>query len=383
MGIVNERLLPRLAMYHDVTLISPNPGPSGDHDGVNVLTTPPVASVDPLELVERTLHEEQPDVFFTNQNWQGASQFTGLLNNYYQHSGNEIDVVFYSPMESEEKPPGFEERFIHNHLLPVHLIPFTEPGYQLYKDGTTHRVGGERHYCKTFIPHGVDDIYRRKAMLGGYRAMLGVDPTTQLVVTNAGNEKRKHLDDWLAAAGQIQSQYDGDVAFAMHSSPEPKRGDPLYGGWELPRIAVAEGLTPGEDVFWTKQYPVQDVPQERLVQMYADADLYMSLSGGEGFGLPVAEALASGTACLLTEHMNHRWVAGDGAEYVPATTYERMRTGDRLVRAAVDRAAEMAIRLLEDSEQLQAIAADGGERVARFTWDRTAREFNEYLDAYC
>lgn len=378
MGIVNDRVLPRLAMVHDVTLVSPNSGPSGEVNGVEIVTTPPVGAVEPLEMVQRALYEHDPDVFFTNQNWQGASQFTGLLNSYYQSTGNEVDAVFYTPMESEEVPPGFADRFLNDHLLPVHVIPFTEPGYRLHEDRTTH---GE-HYCKTFVPHGIDDVYRGDGPGGGFRSMLGLDAETDLIVTNAGNEKRKHLDDWLAAAGRISEARD-DVAFAMHASPEPKRGDPLYGGWELPRIAAAEGLDPGSDVYWTKEYPVQDVPQAQIASMYADADLYMSLSGGEGFGLPVGEALASATPCLLTEHMNHRYVAGDGAEYVPAATYERMRTGDRLVRADVEAAADQAIALLDDPDRREAMGAAGQEHVAAFTWERTARELSDYFETYC
>jgi len=43
----------------------------------------------------------------------------------------------------------------------------------------------------------------------------------------------------------------------------------------------------------------QDLPRGELLQKYADADVFVLLSGREAFGITVAEALASGTPCVL------------------------------------------------------------------------------------
>jgi len=44
----------------------------------------------------------------------------------------------------------------------------------------------------------------------------------------------------------------------------------------------------------------QDLPRVELLQMYTDADLFASLSRHEAYGICVAEALASGTPCIVT-----------------------------------------------------------------------------------
>jgi glycosyltransferase involved in cell wall biosynthesis len=63
----------------------------------------------------------------------------------------------------------------------------------------------------------------------------------------------------------------------------------------------------------------QDLSREALLQKYADADLFVLLSKYEAFGISVAEALASGTPCIVANTSALReWVDGEncfGIEY--------------------------------------------------------------------
>jgi glycosyltransferase involved in cell wall biosynthesis len=100
------------------------------------------------------------------------------------------------------------------------------------------------------------------------------------------------------------------------------------------------------------------VPDDELPSLYARARVLLMPSLYEGFGLPVLEAMASGTPVVA---------ANRGA--LPETC------GDAALVVEPDEFAEAALEAL-DNEKL--IAA-GLERAARFTWDRTARETDQAI----
>lgn len=374
MGIVLSELLPRLqTMGYDVTWIAKGGGPD-EYEGINVVPEPPVQSAHARQLLSNVLHKEEPDIFFTNLNWQGIQNIQQVLNPYYQNAGEHVDVILHTPIESPEAPPGFQERIIDDHLNPVHLLPFTEPSMEMFPDEFNAKA-----WCKDWVPHGVGSTFREPPARAGFvKHYGGNDPLW--VVINAGNERRKNLDRWIRTAAKIKERFDGDVRFAMHTSPEPKRGDPLWGGWELPRLAQAEGLEPQEDIIWTKEHAMQAVPAEQIDAMYGDADLYMSLSGGEGFGLPVAEAMVRETACLLTDHMNHEFVAGAGARYVDVEDWTYMRTGEKILLPDPDEAADKAVGLLEDEGAREDLAANGADHAEQWRWETAIQRMIDYIE---
>jgi glycosyltransferase involved in cell wall biosynthesis len=101
------------------------------------------------------------------------------------------------------------------------------------------------------------------------------------------------------------------------------------------------------------------VPENELPGLYAKARVLLMPSLYEGFGLPVLEAMASGTPVVA---------ANRGA--LPETC------GDAALVVEPDQFADAAIEAL-DNERL--IAA-GLERAARFTWERTARETDQAIE---
>jgi glycosyltransferase involved in cell wall biosynthesis len=95
------------------------------------------------------------------------------------------------------------------------------------------------------------------------------------------------------------------------------------------------------------------VTQAELADLYRGAACLVMPSRYEGFGLPVLEAMASGTPVVATPDPALREVAGDAAVFVPP---ERLADG---IRAA-----------LADRQRL---VAAGLGRARLFSWDETAR----------
>jgi glycosyltransferase involved in cell wall biosynthesis len=120
------------------------------------------------------------------------------------------------------------------------------------------------------------------------------------------------------------------------------------------RRAELEAIAPaGADIVFHDG--VSDAEYARLL---ADDAVLASMSLDEGYGLPLAEALALGVPVVVSDLEIFHEVAGPGARYV-----------DPLNPAAV---AE-AVRSLDDDEERSRLIAEGTAHIARFTWDASAR----------
>ena len=158
----------------------------------------------------------------------------------------------------------------------------------------------------------------------------------------------------------------GLAAFALFVGAVQERKDPLAAleaarAAGLPLVVVGPekdaGLTAelrrrGADV---RGY----VAKEELARLYREAAVLVLPSRYEGFGLPVVEAMASGTPVVAAPEAALREVAGDAAIFA-----ERGELGDAVCRAL---------------DQRERLVAAGLERARRFTWEETARRT---LDVY-
>jgi glycosyltransferase involved in cell wall biosynthesis len=95
------------------------------------------------------------------------------------------------------------------------------------------------------------------------------------------------------------------------------------------------------------------VSKDELARLYRGAACLVFPSRYEGFGLPLVEAMASGTPVVAAPDAALREVAGDAAVFVESTAL-----------------AEGVRRALAERERL---VAAGLERARRFTWEETAR----------
>ena len=101
------------------------------------------------------------------------------------------------------------------------------------------------------------------------------------------------------------------------------------------------------------------VGREHLFALFAGADLFAFPSRHEGFGIPVVEAMAQGTAVVCADIPALREVAGDAARFV--------RPDD------VDGWADALRALLTDDAARGRLVAAGTERVGRYSWARCAQ----------
>ena len=113
--------------------------------------------------------------------------------------------------------------------------------------------------------------------------------------------------------------------------------------------------------------PLGFVPDDDLPGLYAGATALAYPSLAEGFGLPVAEAMAAGTAVLTSDRSSLPEVAGGAAILVDPTDAHAIAAG--------------LARLLGDEGLRHSLIARGRERAQDLTWDRAARRTLDYLSA--
>lgn len=102
------------------------------------------------------------------------------------------------------------------------------------------------------------------------------------------------------------------------------------------------------------------VPNEDLPYLYAGAKLFAFVSNEEGFGIPILEAMASGTPVLTSNVSSMKEVAGEAAMLVRPDSIEDIAAGME--------------RILNDTEYAQNLSTRGLARVKEFSWDKAAEE---------
>lgn len=102
-----------------------------------------------------------------------------------------------------------------------------------------------------------------------------------------------------------------------------------------------------------------------LPALYAQALLFVYPSLYEGFGLPVAEAMACGTPVVCSNTSSLPEVAGDAALYFDPRN--------------VDDIARTLHRALTDTALRDTLQARGFAQVKQFAWDNAARALLDYL----
>lgn len=104
---------------------------------------------------------------------------------------------------------------------------------------------------------------------------------------------------------------------------------------------------------------VEYIKVEHLPTIYQMADMLLFPSLSEGFGIPIIEAMASGTPVITSNVTSMPEVAGDAAMLVDPTS--------------VDEIAYSMKKILTDPALKQLLIERGHERAKEFTWNKLAK----------
>jgi glycosyltransferase involved in cell wall biosynthesis len=194
---------------------------------------------------------------------------------------------------------------------------------------------------------------------------LGVDPSFFSVAdpqqAQAALQRYGLSPGYFLFVGTLQPRKNlGRILQAHRSLPrEVRQAHPLVvvgrDGWGNEALAapLAEAIAEGF-CHWLKYVPQPDLP---ILLRQSRALVYPSLF--EGFGLPVVEAFAAGTAVVSANTTSIPEVAADAALLVDPTSLDQLR--------------HAMLTLAQDDALRAELVRRGAERARRFSWETTVQ----------
>jgi glycosyltransferase involved in cell wall biosynthesis len=176
------------------------------------------------------------------------------------------------------------------------------------------------------------------------------DLPDEFVLYYGGFDVRKQLNQLLLAYSYV-AQAEGDRVPLVIAGREPMWGTPMFPDMR----AYAEQLELGDAVRWIGYVDEADKPS--LLRL---ATVFVSPSSYEGFGLPVLEAMQSGTPTVANEVSSIPEIVGDGAYLVPSGNARKM--------------AGAILALIGQESLRTALITQGLAQATKFSWRKTARE---------
>jgi glycosyltransferase involved in cell wall biosynthesis len=202
-----------------------------------------------------------------------------------------IPSVFYIPIDAELNQK-WANYMSHAHRLVLYsLFGYNEakkffPTSKLY-----------------YIPHGVDtkvfkplkeDKEKLKAEIDCYPP---IPEGSFLFVTTAANiGERKQLPLLLRTFSKLAKEYE-DVHIYLHTNPNATYPQ----GYDLPQLVNILGIK--DRVHFPRYNPITEpIEDEDFCKIYNAADCMVSNSQGEGFGLPILEAMSCGLPVIAPDN---------------------------------------------------------------------------------
>lgn len=232
------------------------------------------------------------------------------------------------------------------------------------------------------IPHGVDLSLYQPMGRDEARAALGLTkklPDDAYIVQSVDrNQPRKRLDltiqywaEWWNTHGRPE-----DAFLYLHTCLRDQ-------GWDINQLIKYYGLEHRIVLTNPAMTPSQMVPENQMRAVYSAADVHLSTTLGEGWGLTTHESAACGVAQILPEYSAYgEWMQG-AAWFVPVTTYAITTQGINTIGGVADREKTVeAIEFMRQNPKDRGWwASRAFERAIepRFSWAEVGKGFHAIL----
>jgi glycosyltransferase involved in cell wall biosynthesis len=283
-------------------------------------------------------------------------------------------IITYIPIDSYNRPPGWST-----------LLTKTTNAVAMSKFGQESMPGSQLVY------HGVDtDRFYRVSKDRPITTSSGIvctsktdckrafgwDPDDFWILRVDKNSGRKDFGATIRAVWPVMKRHK-NVHMHLHTTSGRSQEDALL---------ITDMLTREPDVHDRFSLPglhnsFEGWPEEDLVALYNAADLFVSTSRGEGYGLTLAEAAACGLPIVAQNVSAIPEVVGPGGILVEPQRLITTPNGSDLWLADVDAFTDAIERIYGSRGAQRDLGEAARAHVAQFSWDDATTSFNTYINS--
>tara|TARA_Y100000004_G_scaffold33510_3_gene35573 strand:- start:32364 stop:33695 length:1332 start_codon:yes stop_codon:yes gene_type:complete len=244
------------------------------------------------------------------------------------------------------------------------------------------------------VYHGVDhqnfvplsDEQKREA-----RERLGIGRFDTVFLSVGRNQNRKQIPRLLEAFSMMLEKHPSPstVGLVLHcGDPQDSYG---MGGWNLPFLIKMMGLADNVTFSDPSQNPLHGLSSDDMALLYGMADVHVLATGGEGFGIPSAEAMSCGLPVILPDNstgpelvgatepgIGERGILVESVAHIIGPKY-----GVSMTLVDIPKLADAMLTLATDENLRKRLGGAGREHaVKEFCWEKITDQFEQmFLDA--
>lgn len=367
---IGERLVSDYG--HDVSVLAVNY--RGDYWPTNLKLYLPTLKnsrdIYGLSRIVEVLAEVEPDVVVLLNDPQVAIKM--LFENTWDTEKILLQyrpLLFYGPIDGYNQPPVWKT-----------LTKVTE--WLAFCEFATEYLGE-----RTVVHHGIDtSIYhpvssdRPITLSNGTvvtskqecKEAFGYEKDKFLVLRVDRNSYRKNFPDTILALWPVMKRHQNVIAH-FHCQPN----DPA--GYNLPMMLTREPELKDRFYFPGSQNTFEGWPEQDLAALYNASDLFVSTTWGEGFGLTLLEAVATGLPVLSQAVSSIPEVVGPGGVLLDPLRPITVPSGeDQWLPNVPAFEAEIEHLYMSRGARRQ-LSKAGAEHARKFSWDVAAKKFDESI----
>lgn len=316
----------------------------------------------------------KPDYVFVNYDVTTFKSLFELLIDFKLKFLNKFVLITYQPIDSHLFPPDYFAPLLAFDLC----IFYTEAGKKVFKQSFSTYPDSRI----AVIPHGYNsqDFFIKKDKEYYKKKYFKADKDTVIIITIARNQVRKDLPTGLQIIREVIYLYMSKfrnfpkLKYYIHAAPD----ESYKLGWNLPQIIL---------YFQLKNYVLLPAKfsfsAKEINEIYNAADIFLSTTLNEGYGLFVNECYATKTLLMVSDVFPMRELTNDGkfAVLLPVEKHPFFpvhRFNIPSFRADIDASAQILFEYLYNEEKKKdwTTKVEGAYQYAinNLRWDFLAHE---------